>query len=296
MPASTGCYRIDNFSKFKAENQFDRRHTCSILRIKFIFPTKKLGKLAFCNSLSRQHVLSIALLSLIVFLTASCGSLKIYETTDGQAQDTNPTVPDTTPVPIDTSLDQDIRTRHLEEKITRLENRIALLEKKSAAQIKPKPAYQKQPYPKQTKQVYPASPAKPDQPAPPAQTKELSPVKLYKKGRALLLERNIPMAQTLFSDFVKKFPDHELADNALYWLGECSYTTGDYEKAAKIFKTLVQTYPKGQKVPDALLKTGYSYMSIDDVSQANHYFKKVITRYPFSPAADKAQQKLSQTQ
>jgi len=42
---------MNNFFKFKAENQFDRRHTCSILRIKFIFPTKKLGKLAFCNSL-----------------------------------------------------------------------------------------------------------------------------------------------------------------------------------------------------------------------------------------------------
>jgi len=289
MPASTGCYGIYNFSKFKAENKFDSRHTCSILRIKFIFPTKKLGKLAFFNSLSRQTVLSIALLFLILFLTASCGSLKTYELTDGQAQDTNVTVPDATSVPIDTSLDQDIRTRHLEEKITRLESRIALLEKKSCSQTKPSPY----PYPKQ---VPPESPAKVDRPASPAQTEDLDPVKLYKKGRTLLLERNIPMAQALFSDFVKKFPDHNLADNALYWLGECSYTTGDYEKAAEIFKTLIQTYPKGQKIPDALLKTGYSYMSIDDVSQANHYFKKVITRYPFSPAADKAQQKLSQNQ
>ena len=86
MPASTGCYGINNFSNFKAENQFDRRHPCSILRIKFIFPTKILGKLAFCNSLSRQNALSIALLFLILFLNASCGSLKTYELTDGQAQ------------------------------------------------------------------------------------------------------------------------------------------------------------------------------------------------------------------
>ncbi len=235
---------------------------------------------------SRQNISRIALLFLILFLTASCGSLKTYKRTDSQAQDTNTTVPDATSVPIDTSLDQDIRTRHLEEKITRLENRIALLEKKSCSQTKPSPP---------RKQAYPGSPAKPNRPAPPAQTGDLDPVKLYKKGRVLLLERNISMAQTLFSDFVKKFPDHKLADNALYWLGECSYTTGDYEKAAKIFKKLVQTYPKGQKVPDALLKTGYSYMSIDDVSQANQYFKQVITRYPFSSAADKAQQKLSQT-
>ncbi|WP_462269281.1 tol-pal system protein YbgF [Desulfobacter sp.] len=234
---------------------------------------------------SIQHILRIALFFLILSLTPSCGSLKIYKRTDeGQAQDTKTTLPDTTSVPIDTSLDQDIRTRHLEEKINQIENRIALLEKKAYSQTKSSPP---------PKQAYPASSAKPDQSSPSAETGDLDPVKLYKKGRALLLERNISMAQTLFSDFVKKFPDHELADNAFYWLGECSYTTGNYETAAKIFKELVQTYPKGQKVPDALLKTGYSYISIDDVNQANHYFKQVIRRYPFSPAADKAQQKLS---
>lgn len=48
----TGCYGIDNFSKFKAENKFGHRHTCSISRTKFISPTQKLGKLVFCNSLS----------------------------------------------------------------------------------------------------------------------------------------------------------------------------------------------------------------------------------------------------
>ena len=236
---------------------------------------------------SGQRISKIALPFLILFLTASCGLLKTHEQTTAQAQDTQKTVPDATPVPIDTSLDQDIRTRHLEEKVNRLENRIAMLEEKSCSQTQPSPP---------PKQPYPANPAKPNQPPPTASTGDLDPVKIYQKGRSLLLEPNIPMAQTLFSDFVEKFPDHELADNALYWLGECSYTTGDYETAANIFKRLVQTYPKGQKVPDALLKTGYSYMLIDDLSQANHYFRQVIIRYPFSPAADKAQQKLSQTQ
>ena len=236
---------------------------------------------------SKQRISRFAQPFLILFLTASCGLLKTHELTIGQAQDAHVTVPDATPVPIDTSLDQDIRTRHLEEKVNRLENRISILEKKSCSQTQPSPP---------PKQSYPVPPAKPNRSAPPAPAWDLDPVKLYKKGRALLLERNIPVAQTLFSDFIKKFPDHELADNALYWLGECSYTTGDYETAANIFIRLVQTYPKGQKVPDALLKAGYSYISIDDVNQANHYFKQVITRYPFSPAADKAQQKLSQTQ
>jgi len=242
---------------------------------------------------SRQNISRIALLFFILFLTASCGCIKKHKLTAGQTQNTNETVPDgisvPTKVPIDTSLDQDIRTRHMEEKITRLENRIAVLEKKPCSQT------QSSPPPKQAYPAYPAYPAKPNQPTPHAPTGDLDPFKLYNKASALLLERNISKARTLFSDFVKKYPDHELADNALYWLGECSYTKGDYEKAVEIFKALVLTYPKGPKVPDAPLKTGYAYMSMDDVSQANHYFKQVITRYPFSPAADKAQQKLSQT-
>ncbi|HKL82112.1 MAG TPA: ABC transporter [Desulfobacter sp.] len=55
LPAPTGCYGIDNFSKFKAENKFGHRHTYSIPRTKFISPTQKLGKLAFHNSLSADN-------------------------------------------------------------------------------------------------------------------------------------------------------------------------------------------------------------------------------------------------
>nr|WP_319393308.1 tol-pal system protein YbgF [uncultured Desulfobacter sp.] len=238
---------------------------------------------------SEKHILRIASLCTLIFLTASCGSLRPYKQTAGQAQNTP--VPDTSSVPIDTSLDQDIRTRHLEEKINRLEQRMARLEEKLSARAEPAPPKKQVP-----KKLSPP-PARPEKPTTPEKVKNTDPVKLYNKGRDLLLrKRNIPMAQALLSDFIKEFPDHKLADNAMYWLGECSYTTGHYVQAAKIFKTLVQTYPKGQKVPDALLKTGYAYISIDDVSQANHYFKQVITRYPFSPAADKAQKKLSQTQ
>lgn len=238
---------------------------------------------------SRKHISRIAPLFLILFLTASCGSLTSYKRTADQAQNT--TVPDTPAVHIDTSLDRDIRTRHMEKKIDQLEHRVALLEKKLSSRSKPA-SPKKQVAPKLSPR-----PAKPKRPAAPEKVEKIDPVKLYNKSLDLLLrKRNVPMAQVLLSDFVKEFPDHKLADNALYWLGECSYTTGHYDQAAKIFKTLVQTYPKGQKVPDALLKAGYSYLSIDDVSQANQYFKQVITRYPFSPAADKAQKKLSQTQ
>ncbi|MCP4022765.1 MAG: tol-pal system protein YbgF [Desulfobacteraceae bacterium] len=118
------------------------------------------------------------------------------------------------------------------------------------------------------------------------------PSQLYKKARNLLLEGNAIEAAEQFTAFVEKYPDNNLADNAMYWLGECHYSLGRYKKAIGVFKNLVKTYPKVEKVPDALLKTGYSYLSLDDSNRAHHYLKLVVKKYPFSESAEKAQTKL----
>ncbi len=45
---------IDNFSKFKAEQNFNRRNILNILRIKIFLQRRNCGKLAFRNSLSKE--------------------------------------------------------------------------------------------------------------------------------------------------------------------------------------------------------------------------------------------------
>lgn len=122
------------------------------------------------------------------------------------------------------------------------------------------------------------------------------PAQLYQKARNLLLSGDIDNAADLFTAFAEQHPDHALADNALYWLGECHYTKRDYATATRVFKNLVKTYPKAEKVPDALLKAGYAYLSLDDVNRATHFLRRVIKKYPFSPAAEKAQAKLKDYQ
>jgi tol-pal system protein YbgF len=120
------------------------------------------------------------------------------------------------------------------------------------------------------------------------------PSQLYQKARNLLLEGDSTNAAPLFETFIQKYPKHSLADNAMYWLGECYYSSGKYIKAAQVFKDLVKAYPKAEKVPDALLKTGYSYLSLDDINRANYFLKLLLKKYPFSPAASKAQEKLKE--
>ncbi len=118
------------------------------------------------------------------------------------------------------------------------------------------------------------------------------PILLYNSARSLLLEENFHDAAGLFKNFLKQYPDSDLADNALYWLGECHYSLGDFQKAIHTFKKVVTLYPNGGKVPDALLKTAYAYLSLDDADRAHHYLKLVVKGYPFTPAGEKAEQKL----
>ena len=138
-----------------------------------------------------------------------------------------------------------------------------------------------------------------NRPVPPSQKKikkvnYTDPETLYKKARNLLVEEQYAAAAAHFSTFINDHPEHGLADNAVYWLGECHYSEGSFQQAVFVFKSLVKKYPKSEKVPDALLKTGYSYLAIDDTNRAHHFLKQVIKRYPFSPATEKAQEKLGE--
>ena len=159
--------------------------------------------------------------------------------------------------------DKDVAIQGLQDKILKLEKKVSTLEKTRTA-AKPVPKKKEVP----------------------------SPAVLYKKARNLLVEDNFKAAADLFTEFIKNYPKNALADNAAYWLGECYYSMGDYNKAILVFYDLTKKYSKSEKVPDAILKLGYSYLSLDDSNRAHHYLKKVITKYPFSPAADKAQKKL----
>lgn len=166
---------------------------------------------------------------------------------------------------------KDAQIKQLKIRNASLEKRLARLEKKNEAQV-----------PKQKRRPVLLEP------------KDASPQNLYKKARNLLLEDNFSQAADLFIQFIKKYPEHSLADNAVYWLGECYYSLRQFKKAIPIFKDLEHKYPKSEKVPDANLKLGYSYLSLNDTNRAHHYLKKVIKTYPFSPAAEKAEEKLKE--
>jgi tol-pal system protein YbgF len=82
--------------------------------------------------------------------------------------------------------------------------------------------------------------------------------------------------------FLEKNPDHGLADNAAYWLGETYYINKQYKDAAKAFLEGYKNYPKSDKAPDNLLKLGKSLAALNQPDKACTTYAKLLDDYPNS--------------
>lgn len=92
--------------------------------------------------------------------------------------------------------------------------------------------------------------------------------------------------------FLEKYPRHEYADNAQYWLGEAFYAHKDYQHALVEFRATIETYPRGNKVPDALLKVGYCYQALGQTEKARAVLEQVVNLYPKTEPAALASKRL----
>ncbi len=85
-----------------------------------------------------------------------------------------------------------------------------------------------------------------------------TPLAAYESAFGLMKKSDFEGAEIQFANFLKTYPDSDLAPNAQYWYGETFYVRGEYEKASKVFAEAYQDNPKGGKAADNLLKLGLS--------------------------------------
>jgi tol-pal system protein YbgF len=97
-----------------------------------------------------------------------------------------------------------------------------------------------------------------------------------------------------FRGFVKQHPQHDLADNAQYWLGECFYDRKDYSTALREFRRVAERFPQGNKAPDALLKVAFSYLALGSGRPARETLQEIVRSYPRHQAAGLAKAKLAE--
>jgi tol-pal system protein YbgF len=119
------------------------------------------------------------------------------------------------------------------------------------------------------------------------------PQKTYDSGYTLFHQRRYSESELQFQRFLDLYPENELSDNALFWIGESRYAMGDYPGALEAFTNTVQRYPSGNKVTDALLKAGKCFEAMQDLERAKDTYRELDRLFPESAAAVAARERLA---
>ncbi|GJL87487.1 MAG: tol-pal system protein YbgF [Minwuia thermotolerans] len=109
----------------------------------------------------------------------------------------------------------------------------------------------------------------------------------YIHAFGLLQAKRFAESEQAFKAFLELHPEHELAGNAQYWLGESHYVRQDYEAAASAFLTGYQKYRTSTKAPDNLLKLGITLVVLDQKQDACAVFNELSDRYPTASSSIK---------
>lgn len=107
----------------------------------------------------------------------------------------------------------------------------------------------------------------------------------YDRAYGLLQQADFAAAEQALRSFVAEHPDHQLASNAQYWLGETYYVRGRFNEAAVAFARGYQNFPEGSKAVDSLLKLAMSLGAMGQTEDACLTFDELGERFPNAPAA-----------
>jgi len=128
-----------------------------------------------------------------------------------------------------------------------------------------------------------------------ARAKETPPTpdSLYMKGLDVFKAGDMPAAREIFTKFLEQYPQHDLAANAHYWIGETHYSEKGYEPAILAFQEVIKNYPTKDKVPAAMLKQAMAFNAINDSKSAKYVLKKLTEAFPKSDEAARAKDLLA---
>jgi tol-pal system protein YbgF len=131
------------------------------------------------------------------------------------------------------------------------------------------------------------------QAAPSAAARGASPEQIYGEAMKSVQAEDYARAATEFSQLTGTYPDHPLASNAQYWIGEAYYRQREFTRAVAEFRKVIDAYPKSAQVPEALLKIGMCHRALQDRAQAREAWEQVAKDYPESNAASQARSLLA---
>ena len=100
------------------------------------------------------------------------------------------------------------------------------------------------------------------------------------------------LATQEFSDYIKFYPNTDLAGNAYFYLAEIQFKAADYRKAVANYDLVLQNFPSGNKAAAAQLKKGFALLELGKEDEGTQELKHVIQRYPRTTEAAQARERL----
>ncbi|MCI0355493.1 MAG: tol-pal system protein YbgF [Acidobacteria bacterium] len=129
------------------------------------------------------------------------------------------------------------------------------------------------------------TPANPPADAPPADTLYKNALTDYNAGR-----HDLAMQQ--FQDYLKYYPNTELAGNAHFYVADLEYRQKNFQAAVAGYDKVIEQYPEGNKVRAAMLKKGFALLELGQRDQGISALRTLASRYPRSSEANSARERL----
>lgn len=118
------------------------------------------------------------------------------------------------------------------------------------------------------------------------------PETLYQTSYSDYLRGNYDLAMLGFKQYLEAFPETDLADNAIYWIGECLYRQQKYVEAIGEYDKVLKQFPRSDKTASSLLKKGFALLEQGQKKDGIAQLQSVVKSFPSSDEANLAKQRL----
>ena len=100
------------------------------------------------------------------------------------------------------------------------------------------------------------------------------------------------LASQEFSDYVKFYPNTDLAGNCYFYLAELQFKAANYKQAVTNYDQVLQNFPTGTKAASAQLKKGFALIELGQTDDGVQELRHLIQRYPKTSEAVQARERL----
>ena len=138
-------------------------------------------------------------------------------------------------------------------------------------------------------------------------TNALQPQDIYQASYIDFSKGSYALAMAGFREFLRRYPDHTLAGNAQYWIGEgylsqarAAVNAGqnervaqDLESAVQEFRKVLANYPRSEKAPSALYKEALALIDLKQPAVAQQRLEYLVANFPQAEETPLARERLT---